>query len=141
MLTVESGAFISLGIYFVVMLCIGYYSYQKTKNDPSGFALGGRRLSPSVTALSAGASDMSGWMLMGLPGALYISGLSSAWIAIGLTIGAYLNYLLVAPRLRVYTEVVDDAVTLPQYFERRFSDRSHSLRLVCAIVIVVFFAI
>ena len=137
----ESGAFISLGIYFVVMLCIGYYSYQKTKNDPSGFALGGRRLSPSVTALSAGASDMSGWMLMGLPGALYISGLSSVWIAIGLTIGAYLNYLLVAPRLRVYTEVVDDAVTLPQYFERRFRDRSHSLRLVCAIVIVVFFAI
>ena len=88
------------------MLSIGYYSYQKTKNDPNGFALGGRRLSPSVTALSAGASDMSGWMLMGLPGALYVTGLSSVWIAIGLTVGAYFNYLLVAPRLRVYLSLI-----------------------------------
>ncbi len=137
----ETGAFISLSIYFIAMLAIGFYSYQKTKNDVSGFMLGGRSLSPSVTALSAGASDMSGWMLMGLPGAMYATGLSSAWIAIGLTIGAYLNYLLVAPRLRVYTEVANDAVTIPEYFEHRFADHSHILRLVCAIVIVVFFAI
>jgi len=103
--------------------------------------LGGRSLSPSVTALSAGASDMSGWMLMGLPGALYLSGLSSAWIAIGLVIGAYINYLTVAPRLRVYTEVAGDAVTIPQFFERRFEDNNHLIRVMCALVIVIFFAI
>lgn len=137
----ETGVIISLGIYFLAMLGIGFYSYVKTKNDVSGFMLGGRSLSPSVTALSAGASDMSGWMLMGLPGAMYVSGLSSAWIAIGLVVGAYFNYLLVAPRLRVYTEVANDAVTIPEYFEHRFDDRSHIIRLICAVVIVVFFAI
>lgn len=137
----ETGVFISLGIYFIAMLGIGFYSYVKTKNDVAGFMLGGRSLSPSVTALSAGASDMSGWMLLGLPGAMYASGLSSAWIAVGLVIGAYLNYLLVAPRLRVYTEVAKDAVTIPEFFEHRFNDGSHIIRLICAIVIVVFFAI
>jgi len=137
----QTGVFISLAVYFIAMLGIGFYSYVKTKNDVSGFMLGGRSLSPSVTALSAGASDMSGWMLMGLPGAMYATGLSSAWIAIGLTIGAYLNYLLVAPRLRVYTEVANDAVTIPEYFEHRFADGSHIIRLICAVVIVVFFAI
>lgn len=137
----ETGVVISLGVYFLAMLGIGFYSYVKTKNDVSGFMLGGRSLSPSVTALSAGASDMSGWMLMGLPGAMYVTGLSSAWIAIGLVVGAYLNYLLVAPRLRVYTEVANDAVTIPEYFEHRFADKSHIIRLICAVVIVVFFAI
>ncbi len=137
----ETGVFISLGVYFLAMLGIGFYSYVKTKNDVSGFMLGGRGLSPSVTALSAGASDMSGWMLLGLPGAMYLTGLSSAWIAIGLVVGAYLNYLFVAPRLRVYTEVAQDAVTIPEYFEHRFADDSHIIRLICAVVIVVFFAI
>ena len=103
--------------------------------------LGGRNLSPKVTALSAGASDMSGWMLMGLPGAMYLSGLSSAWIAIGLVIGAYLNYILVAPRLRVYTEVANNAITIPDYFENRFNDKSHILRIVSSIVIVLFFTL
>ena len=93
------GTIISLAIYFIVMLGIGFYAYRKSTSDVSGYMLGGRSLSPSVTALSAGASDMSGWMLMGLPGAMYISGLSSTWIAIGLVIGALLNYLIVAPRL------------------------------------------
>ena len=86
---------ISLAIYFIVMIAIGLYAYRKSTSDVSGFMLGGRSLSPSVTALSAGASDMSGWMLMGLPGAMYITGISSLWIAIGLVIGAYLNYLIV----------------------------------------------
>lgn len=137
----ETGTYISLGLYFLAMLSIGAYSYFKTRNDMSGFMLGGRGLSPSVTALSAGASDMSGWMLMGLPGAMYVSGLSSAWIAIGLTVGAYLNYLLVAPRLRIYTEIASDAVTLPEFFEERFEDHKHLIRIVSATVIIVFFAI
>lgn len=133
--------FISLGVYFVAMLGIGFYSYQKTKNDVSGFMLGGRNLSPSVTALSAGASDMSGWLLMGLPGAMYATGISSIWIAIGLTVGAYLNYLLVAPRLRLYTEIANDSVTIPEFFEHRFEDKSHIIRLICALVIILFFSI
>jgi SSS family solute:Na+ symporter/sodium/proline symporter len=103
--------------------------------------LGGRSLSPSVAALSAGASDMSGWMLMGLPGAMYLSGVSSLWIAIGLVIGAFLNYLIVAPRLRTYTEVANDSITLPDFFENRFNDNSRMLRVVSSIVIVVFFTL
>ena len=137
----EIGIFISLGAYFVAMLAIGYYSYVRTNNDVSGFMLGGRSLGPSVTALSAGASDMSGWLLMGLPGALYVSGLANVWLIGGLIIGAYLNYLCVAPRLRLYTEIANDSVTIPEFFENRFADNSHLIRLVCAVVIVVFFAI
>lgn len=103
--------------------------------------LGGRNLSPAVTALSAGASDMSGWLLLGLPGAMYADGVVSAWIAIGLTMGAFLNYLIVAPRLRVYTEVADNAITLPDYFANRFEDKSHLLRVISAIVIILFFTV
>ena len=137
----STGVFISLGAYFVLMLAIGVYGYLKTDKDVTGFMLGGRKLSPAVTALSAGASDMSGWMLLGLPGLIYAVGLSGSWIAIGLTVGAYLNYRLVAPRLRLYTELLDDAVTIPEYLERRFEDNSHLIRILCAVVIIVFFAI
>ena len=137
----QSSAYISLAIYFIAMFSIGIYSYFATRGDVTGFMLGGRNLNPAVTALSAGASDMSGWMLLGLPGAMYISGLSSAWIALGLTLGAYLNYLLVAPRLRVFTELLDDAVTIPEYFERRFDDRGHLIRILSSVVIIIFFAI
>jgi SSS family solute:Na+ symporter len=84
---------------------------------------------------------MSGWMLMGLPGAMYVSGISSAWIAVGLVTGAYLNYLWVAPRLRVYTELAKNALTIPDYFANRFNDTSHSLRLISSIVIVIFFTL
>ena len=110
---VSSGVMISLGAYFLVMIGIGIYAYFKQANDTEGYMLGGRSLGPAVTALSAGASDMSGWLLLGLPGAMYADGVVSAWIAIGLTLGAFLNYLIVAPRLRVYTEVADNAITLP----------------------------
>ena len=137
----QSSAYISLAIYFIAMFSIGIYSYFATRGDVTGFMLGGRNLNPAMTALSAGASDMSGWMLLGLPGAMYISGLSSAWIALGLTLGAYLNYLLVAPRLRVFTELLDDAVTIPEYFERRFDDRGHLIRILSSVVIIIFFAI
>jgi len=131
----------SLGLYFSAMLGIGLYAYRKSTSDVSGYMLGGRSLSPSVAALSAGASDMSGWMLMGLPGAMYISGMSSLWIAIGLVIGAFLNYLIVAPRLRTYTEVANDSITLPDFFENRFNDKSRLLRVVSSVVIVVFFTL
>ena len=131
----------SLGLYFSAMLGIGLYAYRKSTNDVSGYMLGGRSLSPSVAALSAGASDMSGWMLMGLPGAMYISGVSSLWVAIGLVAGAFLNYLIVAPRLRTYTEVANDSITLPDFFENRFNDKSRLLRVISSVVIVVFFTL
>tara|TARA_R110000868_G_scaffold6550_2_gene36988 strand:+ start:61015 stop:62520 length:1506 start_codon:yes stop_codon:yes gene_type:complete len=134
-------ALISLGLYFVLMMAIGYYAYKKSTSDVSEYMLGGRQLHPAVAALSAGASDMSGWMLMGLPGAVYVSGLGSAWIAVGLVIGAYFNYKLVAPRLRVYTEVASDAITIPDYFEKRFKDNSRILRVLSSLVIVVFFTL
>ncbi|WP_333608505.1 sodium/proline symporter PutP [Arsukibacterium sp.] len=137
----ETATIFSLAIYFLAMIGIGLYAYKNTDNDVSGYMLGGRKLSPGVTALSAGASDMSGWMLMGLPGAMYISGLSSAWIAVGLVIGAYLNYRIVAPRLRLYTELAHDAITIPDYFEKRFEDHSRTLRLVSSLVIIVFFTL
>ena len=135
------GTIISLALYFLLMLAIGLYAYRKSTSDSAGFMLGGRSLSPSVTALSAGASDMSGWMLMGVPGAMYLTGLSSAWISIGLVFGAYLNYLIVAPRLRIYTELANDAITIPDFFENRFADNSHVLRIFSSIVIILFFTL
>lgn len=131
----------SLLAYFVLMMAIGLYAYRVSTSSVSQYMLGGRSLHPAVCALSAGASDMSGWMLMGLPGAVYLSGLGAAWIAVGLVIGAYLNYLLVAPRLRTYTEHADDAITIPDFLEKRFSDDSHSLRVFSSVVIVVFFTL
>ena len=112
---------VAIGIYMAAMLIIGWYSYRKT-SDLTDYMLGGRSLGPAVTALSAGAGDMSGWLLMGLPGGIYVSGLADAWIAIGLTIGAYLNWLLVAPRLRTYTQVANDSITIPGYLENLFKD-------------------
>ncbi|MFK7863269.1 MAG: sodium/proline symporter PutP [Pseudohongiellaceae bacterium] len=132
---------VSLVAYFLLMMAIGVYGFFKSTANVSEYMLGGRKLHPAVGALSAGASDMSGWMLMGLPGAVYLSGLGAAWIAVGLVIGAYFNYLLVAPRLRVYTEEADDAITIPDYFEKRFQDNSHSLRIFASLVIVVFFTL
>ncbi|WP_046003882.1 sodium/proline symporter PutP [Pseudoalteromonas rubra] len=137
----ETGTMISLAMYFIAMLGIGLYAYRKSTSDVSGYMLGGRSLPPSVAALSAGASDMSGWILMGLPGAMFVSGFSSTWIAIGLVIGAFLNYLLVAPRLRVYTELANDAITIPDYFANRFEDKGNALRIVSALVIIIFFTL
>ncbi|MGS2780361.1 sodium/proline symporter PutP [Robertmurraya sp. GLU-23] len=129
---------ISIAVYMAGMLFIGWYSYRKT-NNLTDYMLGGRSLGPAVTALSAGAADMSGWLLMGLPGAIYVNGMVDAWIAIGLTIGAYLNWVLVAPRLRSYTQVANDSITIPGYLENRFKDRTMLLRIVSGIVILVFF--
>ncbi|RDU36618.1 sodium/proline symporter PutP [Neobacillus piezotolerans] len=129
---------ISIGIYMGGMLLIGWYSYRKTSNL-TDYMLGGRSLGPAVTALSAGAADMSGWLLMGLPGGIYVSGLADAWIAIGLTTGAYINWLLVAPRLRAYTEVSNNSITIPSYLENRFKDGTKLLRIISGIVILIFF--
>jgi sodium/proline symporter len=127
-------------IYILAMLGIGFAAWRFT-NNLSDYILGGRSLGAFVTAMSAGASDMSGWLLMGLPGALYFSGVSESWIAIGLIIGAWFNWHLVAGRLRVYTELTNNALTLPDYFTHRFEDTSRLLRVLSAVVILVFFTI
>lgn len=132
---------ISIGLYVLIMIMIGIYGYRKSTSNSEEFLIGGRKMGPFVTALSAGASDMSGWLLMGLPGAMYMMGLSGSWLAIGLTTGAFLNYLIVAPRLRVYTEVAKNAITLPVFFENRFRDRSQLLKLVSSVFILVFFTL
>lgn len=138
---VETGVIISLAVYFLGMLAIGLWAWKKSTQSSEGYLLGGRSLSPPVAALSAGASDMSGWLLLGLPGAAFVTGLSASWIAIGLFIGALANYLIVAPRLRVHTERTGNAITIPDYFEKRFNDRSHALRVISALVIIVFFTL
>lgn len=137
----QTGTLITLSLYFVLMLAIGVYAWRKTANTSEGFLLAGRDLSPSVTALSAGASDMSGWLLLGLPGALYVAGLSASWIAIGLTIGALLNWVIVAPRLRAQSEERGNALTIPEFLANRFPESALALRITSAIVIVLFFAV
>jgi len=129
---------ISITIYMLAMLWIGYYAYKRTSNLED-FMLGGRGLGPAVAALSAGATDMSGWLLMGLPGAMYVAGISSGWIVIGLCLGAYANWLYVAPRLRIYSEVAGNSMTISSFLENRFKDTSHMLRLISGIVILFFF--
>lgn len=129
---------LAITIYMAIMIFIGWYAFRRTSNL-TDYMLGGRSFGPAVTALSAGAADMSGWLLMGLPGAIYLNGLVEGWIAIGLTIGAYLNYVLVAPRLRVYTQVSSDSITIPSYLESRLKDTSRLLRIVSSIIILIFF--
>ncbi|WP_413335961.1 sodium/proline symporter PutP [Brevibacterium sp. GP-SGM9] len=130
---------IAIILYFAGMLAIGWFAYRKTKNSLDDYMLAGRGLRPSVAALSAGASDMSGWLLMGLPGAIYLSGLVEAWIAVGLTVGAWVNWKFVAPRLRAFTEQAGDSITIPSFFEQRLKDNTRLLRIVCGVIILVFF--
>ncbi|MCS4534892.1 sodium/proline symporter PutP [Corynebacterium sp. HS2168-gen11] len=129
---------LAIVIYMAVMLFIGYWSYQQT-NEYDDYVLAGRNLHPFVAAMSAGASDMSGWLLMGLPGALFVTGMSELWIAIGLAAGAWANWKWVAPRLRAYSEMAQDSVTIPSFFENRLQDQSRALRMISALIIVVFF--
>lgn len=137
----ETGAIVSITVYFAAMLAIGFYAWRKSTQDIKAYLLGGRDLGPAVAALSAGAADMSGWLLMGLPGEVYRIGLSASWIAVGLLAGAYANYRIVAPRLRVQTERAGDSITVPAFFEERFQDRSRALRSISALVIVLFFTL
>ncbi len=131
---------ITFVIYILAMIGIGFAAWRYTR-DLSDYILGGRSLGSFVTAMSAGASDMSGWLLLGLPGAVYASGVSESWIAIGLIIGAWFNWQFVAGRLRVYTEITRNALTLPDYFTHRFEDKTKILRVIAALVILVFFTI
>jgi sodium/proline symporter len=131
---------ISFVSYMLVMIGIGFYFYFKTE-DLSDYVLGGRSLGPGVTALSAGASDMSGWLLLGLPGMMYTGGLAGSWIAVGLIIGAFLNWHYVAKPLRVYTHHLNDAITIPDYFSNRFEDKGNVLRIVTAVVILLFYTL
>ncbi|QYK11620.1 sodium/proline symporter PutP [Shewanella rhizosphaerae] len=124
--------------YLILMMGIGLWAYKAT-DSVDDYILGGRSMGPAVTALSVGASDMSGWLLLGLPGAVYLGGLGEAWIGIGLVFGAWLNWLFVAKRLRIYTQFTDNALTLPDFFEKRFEDKQSVLKLVSAITILVFF--
>ena len=124
--------------YFAIVIGIGYYFYHRSSNL-SDYILGGRTLNPYVTALSAQASDMSSWLLMGLPGAIFLAGMGEAWIGIGLAIGSYLSWLFIAKRLRVYTEKAGDSLTLSQFFSNRFKDDKGYLRDLSAIIILVFF--
>ncbi len=126
-------------IYLIFLLAIGLFFYKKT-NNLEDYLLGGRSMGVWVTALSAQASDMSGWLLMGLPGAVFLYGLGQSWIAIGLLIGTVLNWLLVAPRLRVYTEKTS-SLTLSSFFENRFKDPTGLLRIISAIITLIFFTI
>ncbi|WP_283117938.1 sodium/proline symporter PutP [Anaerotruncus colihominis] len=137
---IDTSILIAFILYFGLMLAIGIYFYRKSKNI-SDYFLGGRQLGSWVTALSAQASDMSGWLLLGLPAAAFWSGLSAAWIAIGLGIGTYLNWKLVAVRLRKFTYVADDSITIPQYLQNRFMSKSTAIRSVCAVIIFVFFLV
>ncbi|MGB2055204.1 MAG: sodium/proline symporter, partial [Porticoccaceae bacterium] len=125
-------------IYISIVLGIGFYAYIQTKSA-SDYFLGGRQLSPTVSAISAGASDMSGWVLLGLPGYAYMAGLEAVWISIGLTIGVAANWLLMAKRLRIYSAQLDDAVTLPAYLQRRFADTRPWLKSIASISILLFF--
>lgn len=125
--------------YFLVIAAIGAYALARTK-DVADYALGGRKLSAPVAALSAGASDMSGWLLLGLPGAVFAGGLWEAWIIIGLAVGAWANWRLVAPRLRIDTHALRDALTLPQFLARR-TVGGRSVRITASMVILVFFTL
>lgn len=131
---------ITFGLYFIGVFVIGIVAWSRTSNI-SDYILGGRRLGSLVSALSAGASDMSGWLLLGLPGLVYSSGLQGLWLAGGLLTGTYLNWTVVAKRLRVFSQTFNNSLTIPEYLENRFSDRSGILRSISALMILFFFTI
>lgn len=132
------GISITFIAYILLMLGIGYVAWKRTSNL-SDYILGGRSLGPLPSAISAGASDMSGWLLLGLPGYAYAAGYEAIWIAVGLLAGTWLNWLFVASRLRTYSQSAGDSLTLPSFFENRFNDTSRILRVVCAFFILLFF--
>ena len=136
------GEILAFGLYFVAVLAIGIVFFLKSKGtDEKDYFLGGRKMGPWVTAMSAQASDMSAWLLMGLPGSILAFGLGQAWIGIGLAIGTALNWILVAKRLRKFSKASGDAITLPQYLSNRFATTNPALKIVCAIIFLISFTI
>lgn len=136
----EPGILWAFVLYLAVMIGIGLY-YSRKQKSLSQYILGDRSLGPWLTSLSAEASDMSGWMLMGLPGYAYLHGLSAFWTASGLILGTLANWVLTAKRLRTYTEIADNSLTIPDYLSNRFKDKKNILRFICAIFIMIFFII
>lgn len=137
--TGQAGILAAIGLYLILMVYVGYYFSKKGDNSAEGFYLGGRKLGPLVAAMSAEASDMSSWLLMGLPGVAYLSGIADAgWTAIGLAAGTYLNWLIVAKRLRRYS-VRCGAITIPDFFSRRYRDDKNILMCIAAVIILIFF--
>jgi sodium/proline symporter len=128
----------TFAVYLLILFVIGWFAWRNTHNH-ADYILGGRRLGSWTTALSAGASDMSGWLLLGLPGFAYLAGFEAIWIAAGLMAGTCLNWWFVAPRLREFSEASNNALTLPEFFEHHFNDHTHSLRLVSALFILFFY--
>lgn len=127
-------------LYFFVVLVIGLVAWWNTRNL-ADYILGGRRLGPFAAALSAGASDMSGWLLLGLPGYAYVAGLEAGWLALALLLGSYLNWLYVAPRLRRRSAELGDALTLPEYFSRRVEGGGQGLKFACGLLILGFYLV
>ncbi len=129
-------------IYFLFMIGVGVFFFLRSKNGgEKEYFLGGRKMGPWVSALSAGASDMSAWVLMGLPASVYALGLGQVWIAIGLAVGYALSWIFEAPRLRAFSIAADDSITIPQYLTNRFKSKSHSLQVVCAVIFLVAYTI
>ena len=139
-MTHDIAIIITFVVYMLIMMSIGVYYYRRTRNM-SDYFLGNRKLGAWVTSLSAEASDMSGWMLMGVPGFAYVAGLNAGWITLGIVLGTWANWHFVAARLRVYTELAHNSLTLPDFLENRFEDTSRLLRVIPAIFILIFFVI
>lgn len=134
------GILLAFILYLAVMMAIGIY-YSRKQKKLSQYILGDRKLGPWVTSMSAEASDMSGWMLMGLPGYAYLHGLSAFWTGFGLIAGTWANWVLTAKRLRHYTEIANNSLTIPDYLSNRFEDKKNGLRFICALFIILFFVI
>ena len=134
--------FIVMILYMAVVIGIGIYFYKRSQKNPENYFLGGRSLGPWVAAMSAEASDMSGWLLMGLPGVAYWCGLADAfWTALGLAIGTYVNWLIVAKRLRNYSQVAGNAITIPDFFSNRFKEKKKTIMAISSIFILIFFTV
>ncbi|MBO7390642.1 MAG: sodium/proline symporter [Clostridia bacterium] len=139
----NAGEVIAFVLYFLLVIGIGIFFFIKGKGDTGekGFFLGGRKMNGLVSALSAGASDMSAWVLMGLPGAIYAAGLGQVWISIGLAIGTVLAWIFVAPKLRRYSILANDSITIPQYLTNRFKSKSKVLQIVCAVIFMIVYCV
>ena len=136
------GELIAFIVYFVAMLGIGFFfMFRKKTESEEGYFLGNRKMGPFVTAMSAQASDMSGWLLMGLPGSVLALGFGEVWIAIGLALGTYFNWLFIAGRLRKFSQATGNAITIPQYLNNRFKSSGKTLQVVSATIFLICFTI